>query len=41
MEKVDVVCGVVTHKERILITQRSDENNYGKWEFPGGKESMS
>ena len=37
MEKVDVVCGVVTHKERILITQRSDENNYGKWEFPGGK----
>ena len=34
---IDVVCGVVIHKDRILITQRGDEKNYGKWEFPGGK----
>ena len=23
--------------DRVLITQRGDEKNYGKWEFPGGK----
>lgn len=34
---IDVVCGVVKHVDRILITQRGDEKNYGKWEFPGGK----
>lgn len=34
---IDVVCGVVIHNNRILITQRGDEKNYGKWEFPGGK----
>lgn len=34
---IDVVCGVVIHKDRVLITQRGDEKNYGKWEFPGGK----
>jgi 8-oxo-dGTP diphosphatase len=34
---IDVVCGVVIHEDRVLITQRGDEENYGKWEFPGGK----
>lgn len=35
---IDVVCGVVRNdKGEYLITQRSDEKNYGKWEFPGGK----
>lgn len=34
---IDVVCGVVIHNNRILITQRGDGKNYGKWEFPGGK----
>ena len=34
---IDVVCGVVIHEDRVLITQRGDEKNYGKWEFPGGK----
>ena len=34
---IDVVCGVVIHKDKVLITQRGDVKNYGKWEFPGGK----
>jgi 8-oxo-dGTP diphosphatase len=34
---IDVVCGVVNHNHKILITQRGDDKNYGKWEFPGGK----
>ena len=34
---IDVVCGVVNHNDKILITQRGDNKNYGKWEFPGGK----
>ena len=34
---IDVVCGLVIHMDRILITQRGDKKNYGKWEFPGGK----
>ena len=35
---IDVVCGVVRNdKGEYLITQRGDEKNYGKWEFPGGK----
>lgn len=34
---VDVVCGVIKNGDKYLITQRSDEKNYGKWEFPGGK----
>lgn len=38
---IDVVCGVVIHKNRILITQRGDGKNYGKWEFPGGKVNKS
>ena len=37
MEKTKVVCGFVKHNNKILITQRGDERNYGKWEFPGGK----
>ena len=37
-ERLDVVCGVVRNdKGEYLITQRGDEKNYGKWEFPGGK----
>ena len=34
---IDVVCGVVILNNRILIAQRGDGKNYGKWEFPGGK----
>lgn len=35
---IDVVCGVIRNeKGEYLITQRGDSNNYGKWEFPGGK----
>ena len=34
---VDVVCGVIKNGDKYLITQRGDEKNYGKWEFPGGK----
>jgi len=38
MKKVKVVCGVVyNNKNEILITQRGDQKNYKKWEFPGGK----
>ncbi len=38
MKRVDVVCGVIYNSNnQILITQRGDEKNYGKWEFPGGK----
>ena len=37
MEKTKVVCGFVKYNNKILITQRGDERNYGKWEFPGGK----
>ena len=29
---IDVVCGVVNHNDKILITQRGDDKNYGKWE---------
>tara|TARA_B110000971_G_C19562743_1_gene299517 strand:- start:76 stop:447 length:372 start_codon:yes stop_codon:yes gene_type:complete len=34
---IDVVCGVIKNGDKYLITQRGDEKNYGKWEFPGGK----
>tara|TARA_B110001452_G_C15148556_1_gene399785 strand:+ start:662 stop:1024 length:363 start_codon:yes stop_codon:yes gene_type:complete len=34
---IDVVCGVIKNEDKYLITQRGDEKNYGKWEFPGGK----
>ena len=34
---IDVVCGFIKNFDKILITQRGDENYYGKWEFPGGK----
>lgn len=34
---IDVVCGVICVNQKYLITQRGDERNYGKWEFPGGK----
>lgn len=37
MKTIDVVCGFIKHNGKILITQRSDKKNYGKWEFPGGK----
>jgi len=38
MKRIDVVCGVIYNtKNQILITQRGDIKNYGKWEFPGGK----
>jgi 8-oxo-dGTP diphosphatase len=34
---IDVVCGVICVNDKYLITQRGDDKNYGKWEFPGGK----
>lgn len=34
---IDVVCGVICVNQKYLITQRGDNRNYGKWEFPGGK----
>ena len=34
---IDVVCGVIKNGDKYLITQRGDEKNYGKWEFPGCK----
>ena len=34
---IDVVCGVIKNGDKYLITERGDEKNYGKWEFPGGK----
>ena len=37
MKMIDVVCGFIKNNDKILITQRGDENYYGKWEFPGGK----
>lgn len=41
MKKTKVVCGVIINKKNeILITKRGDKNNYGKWEFPGGKVNL-
>jgi 8-oxo-dGTP diphosphatase len=41
MKKTKVVCGVILNKKNeILITQRGDKDNYGKWEFPGGKVNL-
>lgn len=37
MKEIKVVCGVVRDNEKVLITQRGDKKNRGKWEFPGGK----
>lgn len=37
MSRIDVVSGVIINKNKVLITQRGDKTNYGKWEFPGGK----
>lgn len=38
MRDINVVCAIIKNSENaILITQRSDKSNYGKWEFPGGK----
>ena len=34
---IDVVCGVICVNDKYLITERGDDKNYGKWEFPGGK----
>ena len=41
MKKTKVVCGVIINKKNeILITKRGYKNNYGKWEFPGGKVNL-
>lgn len=37
MEIIEVVCGVIEHQNKVLIAQRSDQPNRGRWEFPGGK----
>lgn len=38
MKIIKVICGVIINeKNEILITQKGDKVNYGKWEFPGGK----
>lgn len=37
MKEIKVVCGLVRDNEKVLITQRGDKKNTGKWEFPGGK----
>ena len=38
MKLIKVVCGVVIRSNnQILITQRGDDKNRNKWEFPGGK----
>lgn len=37
MEIIRVVCGFIINEDKVLIAQRSDKDNYGKWEFPGGK----
>ena len=40
MRKVDVVCGVVLHNNKILICQKGDGPSKDKWEFPGGKVNI-
>ena len=38
MKLIKVVCGVVIRSNnQVLITQRGDDKNRNKWEFPGGK----
>ena len=38
LKMIDVVCGIVKIRDKILITQRSWEMKLPlKWEFPGGK----
>jgi 8-oxo-dGTP diphosphatase len=34
---MEVVCGILRSENKVLIVQRGDTENYGKWEFPGGK----
>ncbi len=35
---VNVVCGILFHDGRVLVTRRSDSGRYPLvWEFPGGK----
>ena len=34
----EVTCAIIIEKERVLVTQRSEEMRHPlKWEFPGGK----
>lgn len=38
MKSIDVTCAIISHKNRILVVQRSDIMSLPlKWEFPGGK----
>lgn len=38
MKKIKVVAAVIYNEcNEIFITQRKDNNFFGKWEFPGGK----
>jgi len=38
MTSLNIVCGIVLKKDKILIARRSGhKSNSGKWEFPGGK----
>ncbi|NJN53116.1 MAG: NUDIX domain-containing protein [Gammaproteobacteria bacterium] len=34
---IRVVCGVLTHEDRILVARRASGRDAGLWEFPGGK----
>ena len=37
MNTIQVVAAVISHNNKILITQRGYGDFKGKWEFPGGK----
>ncbi len=37
MKKVNVACGVILNDGHFLICQKGTAQNYGLWEFPGGK----
>jgi 8-oxo-dGTP diphosphatase len=37
MKKVNVACGVIFKDGHFLICQKGKDENFGLWEFPGGK----
>jgi len=39
---IDVTCAIIQHKNKVLVTQRSEKMAMPlKWEFPGGKIEKS